>query len=551
MVRRRPPACSWGYSVVTTESVRTCATCGAKLSRYNPAELCAACERGASAPKPAGPPASIPPIREAWLYVGRSAVSPPDGSNVGDLLRAYRSAHNLTQGDLAALLGFDQSFVSMVERGKRAIRDVGELRRVASVLGIAPDDLGLLPVPDESPLPSEVATPSSAARVANESVGDDQRHWRMVRRTLNAHRNELSNAAKLLYPQHSGVLGVLSRPEWIADSPIPLDRIQLSWHGRLDTPRIIGAEPQSSDVRPFASVGTRFERYSRAIKAIERPTLFENRVSFRLADVEWTSNGAYLGFGYTTYFDMVDVCEAAAHELTAAWLEGGSSGEWLGSPTWSRLPFRSLIGDPFDLTRRALLPSIDTLTIRLGRDGASFILHRRESANVALAGGYYHVMPCGVFQPSTLSPWDQSNDFDLWRNMMREYSEEFLGMPEADGSSGEPIEYARVEPFRSLNDAKVDGTLRAYSFGIGIDPLTLAGEILAVVVIEESVYDRIFDGLVSTNSEGSIVAASPSLSAGIPFNERNIRRLLDEEPLAPAAAACLDLAWQHRHMLID
>jgi len=537
--------------MVATESVRACTNCGAQLSRYNPAELCAKCGRSGSASKPVVPPQSIPSLREAWLYVGRTEIAPPDGSNVGDLFRAYRATNNLTQGDLAAVLGFDQSYVSMVERGKRVIRDIGELRRVASKLGIAHDELGLVPVPREDSLPGEVADLANVSSAAGEPVGDDQRQWRMARRALNQHRNELSRAAKALYPQFEGVRGVLSRSDWMAEIPVPLDRIQLSWLGRMDAPYVIGSEPQSSDVRPLISAGTRFERYSRAIRAIERPSLFENRVSFRLATAEWTPTGAYLGFGYTTYFDMVDVCEAAAHELAAAWLASGQSGDWLNSPAWSRLPFRSLIGDPFDLARRALLPSIDTLTIRLGSDGASFLLHRREAANVALAGGYYHIMPAGVFQPSTLAPWDQSNDFDLWRNMMREYSEEFLGMPEADGSSGEPIDYAHTEPFRSLNDAKASGSLRSYCFGICLDPLTLAGEILAVVVIEADVYDRIFSGLVSTNSEGSVVAASPSLSAGIPFNEQNIRRLLDDEPLAPAAAACLDLAWQHRHLLID
>lgn len=536
--------------MAVTESVRACTNCGAPLSRYNPAELCAKCSRGGLASKPAEMPQPISTPREAWLYIGRSAVAPPDGSNIGDLFRSYRATHSLTQGDLATLLDFDQSYVSMVERGKRVIRDIAELRRVASKLGIAHDELGLLPVPQEGSLPGEIADPAGS-NITTEPVGENQREWRMTRRALNEHRNELSQAARELYPQFEGVRGVLSRPDWMAESPIPLDRIQLSWLGRMDAPYITGSEPQSNDVRPLSSIGARFERYSRAIRAIERPTLFENRVSFRLATCEWTPTGAYLGFGYTTYFDMVDVCEAAAHELTAAWLASGKAGAWLGSPTWSRLPFRSLIGDPFDLARRALLPSIDTLTIRLGSDGASFLLHRREAANVALAGGYYHIMPAGVFQPSTLAPWDQSNDFDLWRNMMREYSEEFLGMPEADGSSGEPIDYAHTEPFRSLNDAKANGTLRSYCFGIGLDPLTLAGEILAVVVIEEDVYERIFSGLVSTNSEGSVVAASPSLSAGIPFNEQNIRRLLDEEPLAPAAAACLDLAWQHRHLLID
>ena len=469
-------------------------------------------------------------------------------------MRAYRESRQMTQQQLAALVSLDASYISLIENGKRAMRDIVQLRQVAAALEIPPEELGLLPVPAGLYLPGEVndqaIAPSASLAGPETDVARAQRDWRRIRRLLNQHRNELSSAARALYPSPGDVRGVLSKPEWMAPAPLPLDRIQLAWDNRLDAPRVVGSEQQASDNLPLQKNGRRFERYSRAIAGIERPTLFENRVSYRLAEVDWTPTAAYLQFGYTTYFDMVDVCEAVAHETAAAWHAFGETKTWLATPNWTRLPFRSMLHDPFDLAARPLLPSIDTLTIRVESDGsASFLLHRRNSANVALAGGYYHVMPCGVFQPSTLAPWDQSNDFDLWRNMMREFSEEFLGMPEADGTSGAPIDYAHTEPFRSLNDARHSGALRAYCFGIGLDPLTLAGEVLAVVVVEASVYDRVFADLVSTNAEGSVVAASPSIADGIPFTEQNVRRLLDDEPLAPAAAACLDLAWQHRSEL--
>ncbi|MEU7731391.1 hypothetical protein AB0B78_40285 [Streptomyces sp. NPDC040724] len=100
-------------------------------------------------------------------------------------------------------------------------------------------------------------------------------------------------------------------------------------------------------------------------------------------------------------------------------------------------------------------------------------------------------------------PWDQSNDFNLWRNVLREYAKEFLGDPEADGSSGEPIDYDGTEPFRTLNQARREGKVRPYCFGIGLDPLTLAGEILSVVVIDADVYDSVFAGMVSRNGRSS------------------------------------------------
>ena len=69
------------------------------------------------------------------------------------------------------------------------------------------------------------------------------------------------------------------------------------------------------------------------------------------------------------------------------------------------------------------------------------------------------VMPTGVFQPASILPTHDTPDFDMWHNMMREYSEEFLGNPEHDGD-GDPIDYARQEPFRSLDAARNAGKIR-------------------------------------------------------------------------------------------
>ncbi|WP_405532078.1 helix-turn-helix transcriptional regulator [Streptomyces avidinii] len=529
-----------------------CTRCGTKLSRSNTDTVCSPCRR-AVGPKASGSPLrAVPADTEPhWLAGSAERSAPPDGSNLADVLKAYRALHKLKQQDLADLLGYDQSYVSLLERGKRNVRDMVELRRVAHALALPEDELGLLP-------------PAEAAVTVGGSVGDpgeqsplaavdDQRRWRMTRCGLNRHRADLTKAAARLYPDVSraGNSPVLTRESWMWPEPVDFANIELAWLTQTSPPAVSGREKQAEGVRPLAPHGAKFDRYTQAIRMIDQPSLFVNRPSFRLLDVAQTEGRPKLSFGYTTYFDMADVCEGVAHELASAWLKTGSDPAWIGDPSWAELPFRSLVGDPFDLAHRPLLPSIDTLTIRLGPDGASFPLHHRSASNVALAGGTYHVMPAGVFQPSSVMPWDQSNDFNLWRNVLREYAEEFLGDPEADGSSGEPIDYDGTEPFRTLNQARREGKVRPYCFGIGLDPLTLAGEILSVVVIDADVYDSVFSGMVSRNSEGAVVAGSPgSSSAGIQFTESNVRRLLDNEPLASAAAACLDLAWQHRGLIL-
>jgi hypothetical protein len=55
-----------------------------------------------------------------------------------------------------------------------------------------------------------------------------------------------------------------------------------------------------------------------------------------------------------------------------------------------------------------------------------------------------HVIPAGEFTPSDVGLQAQSEDFDLWRNIMREYAEEFLDVEEAYSRGGHTIELAAL-----------------------------------------------------------------------------------------------------------
>jgi hypothetical protein len=148
------------------------------------------------------------------------------------------------------------------------------------------------------------------------------------------------------------------------------------------------------------------------------------------------------------------------------------------------------------------------------------------------------VFPTGVFQPASVIPTPDSPDFDLWRNVMREYSEEYLGNPEHDGD-GPPIDYASDEPFRSLDSARAAGRIRVLCLGIGIDALNYVGDILTVAIFDAEVFDEIFGKMVQENDEGTVDRQV------FTFDQGTITRLLETEPLAPSGAACLHLAWEH------
>jgi hypothetical protein len=361
---------------------------------------------------------------------------------------------------------------------------------------------------------------------------------------LGRHRRDLAVLAESLYRDHRvpGLknTGVISAPNWIPAEPVPLDEITLTLDSVAAEPTITGDEPECGPVRPLATIDARYRRYHDAIRDLAAPRLFENRLCFRLLGLDWTQPGMH--FGQMGFFDAVDTNEALAHEFAAHHLAIGSDRETvMPRASMRRLTFRKLIADPFDFGRRPLMGAIGTLTIR-GGDSPSVVLHQRDSASVAGGGGMAHLLPAGIFQPSSVIPAAVAADFSIWRNIQREYAEELLGHDEYDGS-GRPIRYDKLEPFTTMDEALRDGHIRVFCLGVTLDALTLAGDILTVAVIAPDTYDALFVNAVESNSEGSMPARA------FPFEENTLTWLSESKRLSPGAAAALHLAWINRKVL--
>jgi hypothetical protein len=206
-----------------------------------------------------------------------------------------------------------------------------------------------------------------------------------------------------------------------------------------------------------------------------------------------------------------------------------------------------MVRDPFALGDYPLMLSVSTLTVRRSSSGTTFLLLRRNPAKVAIAGGMLSVFPTGVFQPASVVHAPSSPDFNLWRNVMREYSEEFLGNPEHDGD-GPPIDYENEEPFRSLDAARRTGKVRVSCLGVGIDALNYVGDVFTVAVFDADIFDTVFDGMVHQNEEGEVVRGQDREE--FTFDGPTIQRLLASQPIAPSGAACLSLAWQQRSSVL-
>jgi hypothetical protein len=380
-----------------------------------------------------------------------------------------------------------------------------------------------------------------------------QADWRRTRGYLNVSRHRLTGLALAGFPAGWFAAGtsLLTRPGWIPDRPVPLDQVRLRWSPAPAPARFDGAAPELSAVRPLRDGQGAYPRYSEAVGDLARPGLFENRTCYRLLEVN--PGGPELTFGRGRYFDLIDTCEAAAHEFAAAH-PAASHPAGDGQGLDGGMPFRQALGDPTDLSRRPVMSAISTLVIRHDRaaGAAEFLLHWRDPAKVASGGGLYQVMPVGMFQPSHDAAWNEANDFDLWRSIVRELSEELLGTDEDYGSGQRPIDYGAWEFIRALDRAREQGGLHVYWLGLGMDPLTFVADMLTVAVFEAGVFDATFGRLVTANAEGHRVSFEDGTgrAAGLPLVAGQVERLTRDEPMQVAGAAVLHLAWSHRETLL-
>jgi transcriptional regulator with XRE-family HTH domain len=476
-----------------------------------------------------------------WLRPRQGGLADA-GDDAGATIREYRLAVGWTQVDVAASIGITQQHLSQIEKGKSPV--TFDLRRkFAALLNIPASAVGLS---------DRVTVPAARQETAGSpGVSASRGRWRAERTWLNQHRFDLAKVAVGLYAPESRVAGttLITAPGWLMPCPLLLRSVRLELDEEPRNKQVTGREQASSAVRPLRSRDAVFDSYTAAIKHIDPPALLENRPCYRL--LECAVADKRLKFGLAAYFDKLDISEALGHEIAALCMPDGI--QVSGSDLQDKLPLRQLIGDPFDLQRRAVVPAITTLTVRLRRYPAapSFLLHWRNPAAVATAGGVYDVIPAGEFQPSSVVLWDRRNDFDLWRNIIREYSEELLGAPEHDGTRTEPIDYADWPLYQALEEAQRAGTVTAFLLGVGLDALTLAATILTVVVIDDDVFDAVFGQTVRFNEEGEIVGIGDGRPVqGIPFTAEAVTRMLHQEPMAAPGAACLALAWQHREALL-
>ncbi len=323
-------------------------------------------------------------------------------------------------------------------------------------------------------------------------------------------------------------LPVLGRQEWLPAAPIDIRDIELSL-----TEDVSESGVTADYSLPFRSKKSDRQRYSEIVQQVGGLELFNGRI-YRLTDAD--AGLKHMEFAVAKYYDYLDSSEVMAYE-SADRVANGRKGILSGS-------YRKALGDPFSLKNRVASLGINTLTIRLDGGDPTFFMHERDPKKVAIDSGLMSVAPAGEFTPSDRTLESVQSDFSLWRNIMREYAEEFLGHEEARGRGGRWIDYAKSSPYVELQRGIDDGTIRCWVLGLGLDPLNWKPELMTVCVLDSQVFDTVFQEMVERNDEGEMLGGPQG--KGLKFDRATVTLYATAAQTAPSTKACLLLAWEHR-----
>lgn len=354
-----------------------------------------------------------------------------------------------------------------------------------------------------------------------------------------------AEALKVRQRHRDAELPELTKAGWIPETPLNLDDVSITLRDfdkeeHAIPPRTLR---KMGAVLPRTKDGSRYRRYSEALADMSNEMNLFNGAIYRILDVASDSGHLALTFTAGNYFDHVDTSYLLTIE--SAIRRFNRNRGVLGGP------YRRYIDDPFNLDRRAVGLGINTLTIRRDVSESGFYMHRRDKNNVTEAPEVVHVVPAGEFTPSSIGLEALKSDFDLWRNIVREYAEEFLDVEDAYGRTGRSVDFMRESPFREMMLARQEGRLQVHFLGIGFDPLDWKPGLFTVCIFEARTFDRIFARLlnrkeksVKGGKEGVILLGSNG--RGIPFTRQNIDLYAGNRNTVNAGVSCLRLAWRHR-----
>ena len=104
-------------------------------------------------------------VSAMWLWTSREAQAVMATGDLAPIVRHYRRLTGTSQRRLAVRLGYDPSYISAIENGRRSITHAPELRRIAAQLGVPAHVVGITD-PDNSDFSTIIAFAESTLRLA-------------------------------------------------------------------------------------------------------------------------------------------------------------------------------------------------------------------------------------------------------------------------------------------------------------------------------------------------------------------------------------------------
>lgn len=345
-----------------------------------------------------------------------------------------------------------------------------------------------------------------------------------------------NNSGRLSFRNH-----LLVCDDWIPEEPLPLSDVGLVMTDDIAPSlckRVKRSNSHEEAVVP-PSPGY-YPSYAEAIKDIDRPGVFENNLQYRLLKVE--NNRLIYSADEYSYFDKINFGGYLDYEMAQSVL------------TRQKPVLKHNILKGFrEPSQYIVLSGISTLTLIQSRQGLRFLLHSRGTHETASAMNTMHVIPAGEFQPSCKATLSWNDDFDLWKNILRETAEEILLMKEYPHVNKDPFNY-KAEPYLTFEKERKAGNIKPYYLGIGLDPSTLQAEILTCVVYREKTFNKIVgadksDTVLRSNHEGELVHEGDG-KWGMEFNDERVKSIIAGNSLS-ACKAIMQIALEKREFFIN
>jgi len=383
---------------------------------------------------------------------------------------------------------------------------------------------GVLQVAEEL---AEVVKKIHANRRAPRALQSDAE---LTHETLKKKRIELTDVAMAYYMSDSRTpsilnyfhektgIPVLCKNEWLPETPIEVEKLELHWMN--NAPAIRSTEN------------------SELLDELQRRKgahpLFDGDL-YRLVDF----NGKSFTFCRGKYFDFLRTCESLGWELAKAYRQEG--------PTLRRgmVPHRDA-HDVDDFRSACTAFGTCTLVIRKNEDGTQEFLLNQRSDRLSETPGMCHVIPAGTFQPAFHNGKYSKEQFAFTENIFREFVEELIDDEQIRASTEDDVDFKSLLPKRARNFIERVKEKKKYSLwhlGSVVDPVNLKPEIHTVMILERCEMELDAWKVSWETSE--------DLLEWREFARESVESVLQEKTLVPTARAHLHLVLHHFDFLVD